>query len=166
MHSELYYAIVLIVYLYSKKGIRMKKWQQGRSMIEMLGVLAIVGILSVAGLAGYLTAMNRYRVNQILDYVNRCALVARTYGDEGRIEQKTIYCGELLSDPAPNGLDGMEFVLSSDDAESPTYTIMTPDITSKDIRLGLISRATTTLNGEVIEIWEFQEKKIEFTFYK
>ncbi len=58
----------------------MKKLQQGRSMIEMLGVLAIIGVLSIGGLAGYTMAMNRHRANQILDYVARCGVVAQTDG--------------------------------------------------------------------------------------
>lgn len=35
--------------------------QRGRSMIEMLGVLAIVGILSVGGIAGFNKAMAKYQ---------------------------------------------------------------------------------------------------------
>ena len=31
--------------------------EKGRSMIEMLGVLAIIGVLSVGGIAGYSKAM-------------------------------------------------------------------------------------------------------------
>ena len=31
----------------------MKNNQSGRSMVEMLGVLAIIGVLSAGGLAGY-----------------------------------------------------------------------------------------------------------------
>ena len=30
-----------------------KNEQSGRSMVEMLGVLAIIGVLSVGGIAGY-----------------------------------------------------------------------------------------------------------------
>ncbi len=41
--------------------------EQGRSMIEMLGVLAIVGVLSVAGIQGYSKAMAKYKANQIVD---------------------------------------------------------------------------------------------------
>lgn len=33
--------------------------QSGRSMIEMLGVLAIISVLSVGGLAGYNVAMGK-----------------------------------------------------------------------------------------------------------
>lgn len=37
--------------------------QAGRSMIEMLGVLAIIGILSVGGIAGYSKAMLMWHSN-------------------------------------------------------------------------------------------------------
>ena len=39
----------------------------GRSMIEMLGVLAIVGVLSVGGIAGYSKAMEKFKVNKTLE---------------------------------------------------------------------------------------------------
>ncbi len=41
----------------------------GRSMIEMLGVLAIIGVLSVGGIAGYSKAMTKFKVNKIIDEV-------------------------------------------------------------------------------------------------
>ena len=59
----------------------MKKLQKGRSMIEMLGVLAIIGVLSVGGLAGYTMAMNRHRANQALDYAQRAFVVVQTWGN-------------------------------------------------------------------------------------
>ena len=37
----------------------------GRSMIEMLGVLAIIGVLSVGGIAGYSKAMEQYKLNKM-----------------------------------------------------------------------------------------------------
>jgi Tfp pilus assembly protein PilE len=43
----------------------MKKINQfGRSMVEMLGVLAIVGILSVGAITGYSKAMMKYKLNK------------------------------------------------------------------------------------------------------
>ena len=39
----------------------------GRSMIEMLGVLAIIGVLSVGGIAGYSKAMEKYKINKAMD---------------------------------------------------------------------------------------------------
>ena len=41
--------------------------ENGRSMIEMLGVLAIIGVLSVGGIAGYSKAMMKYRVNKTIE---------------------------------------------------------------------------------------------------
>ena len=41
--------------------------EKGRSMIEMLGVLAIVGVLSVGGIAGYSKAMGKYKTNHLIE---------------------------------------------------------------------------------------------------
>ena len=41
----------------------------GRSMVEMLGVLAIIGVLSVGAIAGYSKAMEKYKINKMIgDY--------------------------------------------------------------------------------------------------
>ena len=37
--------------------LKKTKNQSGRSMVEMLGVLAIIGVLSIGGIAGYRAAM-------------------------------------------------------------------------------------------------------------
>ena len=42
----------------------------GRSMIEMLGVLAIIGVLSVGGIAGYSKAMEKYKINKTIEQFN------------------------------------------------------------------------------------------------
>ena len=39
----------------------------GRSMLEMLGVLAVTGVLSVGGIMGYRFAMDKYRANETLN---------------------------------------------------------------------------------------------------
>ncbi len=41
------------------------KNETGRSMVEMLGVLAIIGVLSVGGIAGYKSAMQSHMANEI-----------------------------------------------------------------------------------------------------
>ena len=43
-----------------------KNFEKGRSMIEMLGVLAIIGVLSVGGIAGYSKAMEKFKVNKAI----------------------------------------------------------------------------------------------------
>jgi type II secretory pathway pseudopilin PulG len=45
----------------------MRTNQNGRSMIEMLGVLAIIGVLTVGGIIGYTKAMAKYRANKVVD---------------------------------------------------------------------------------------------------
>lgn len=46
-----------------------KNLENGRSMIEMLGVLAIIGVLSVGGIAGYSKAMEKFKANKLIDEV-------------------------------------------------------------------------------------------------
>ncbi|MBE6446861.1 MAG: hypothetical protein E7021_05625 [Alphaproteobacteria bacterium] len=50
----------------NKTNKNYKRSQKGRSMVEMLGVLAIVGVLSVGGLYGYGVAMKKHKANQLL----------------------------------------------------------------------------------------------------
>ena len=52
------------------------KSQSGRSMVEMLGVLAIIGVLSVGGIAGYSHAMRRHRANGVADTISKFALIS------------------------------------------------------------------------------------------
>ena len=52
--------------------------QSGRSMIEMLGVLAIVGVLSAGGIAGYSMAMQNYKTNQLINKMQMIATRVRT----------------------------------------------------------------------------------------
>jgi len=47
--------------------------ENGRSMIEMLGVLAIIGVLSVGGIAGYSKAMQNYRINKTIEQITLIA---------------------------------------------------------------------------------------------
>ncbi len=49
------------------------KNENGRSMIEMLGVLAIIGVLSVGGIAGYSKAMQKYRINKTIEQITLIA---------------------------------------------------------------------------------------------
>lgn len=56
----------------------MRTNEQGRSMIEMLGVLAIVGVLSVGGIAGYSKAMNKFKTNKVIEQVNMISTNVRT----------------------------------------------------------------------------------------
>ncbi|MEE6207253.1 MAG: type 4 pilus major pilin [Alphaproteobacteria bacterium] len=56
----------------------MKTNESGRSMIEMLGVLAIIGVLSVGGIAGYSKAMMQYKINKTVDQISQVVGNVRT----------------------------------------------------------------------------------------
>ena len=62
--------------------------ESGRSMIEMLGVLAIIGVLSVGGIAGYSKAMNKFKTNKVADQVSMIVTNIRTL-----YAQQTTYAG-------------------------------------------------------------------------
>ncbi|MGN0914409.1 MAG: type 4 pilus major pilin [Alphaproteobacteria bacterium] len=55
-----------------------KNDQSGRSMVEMLGVLAIIGVLSVGGIAGYSKAMTKFKINKTMDQVSMLVANIRT----------------------------------------------------------------------------------------
>ena len=58
---------------YKKKGMT-RGDESGRSMVEMLGVLAIMGVLVIGGIAGYRYAMDKYNANEILNEVRKRAV--------------------------------------------------------------------------------------------
>ena len=90
--------------------------ESGRSMIEMLGVLAIIGVLSVGGIAGYSKAMNKFKTNKVADNVsmliaNIKTLYAQQNSYEGLEVDSAISMGvvpdELVSTPLDaNGANG------------------------------------------------------------
>ena len=52
--------------------------ESGRSMVEMLGVLAIIGVLSIGGIAGYTQAMKKYRANEAVNKITMAAVLCGT----------------------------------------------------------------------------------------
>ena len=105
----------------------LKTNENGRSMIEMLGVLAIIGVLSVGGIAGYSKAMNKFKTNKVADNVsmmvaNIKTLYAqqKTYEDLDNAEAVSmgVIPDELVSDRDAgtliNAFNGAVFVSQSD----------------------------------------------------
>ncbi len=59
--------------------------ESGRTLVETLGTLAIMGILSVVGLAAYNSAMDRHKANTLIQEAQRRAvIVAGQIGFQGR----------------------------------------------------------------------------------
>lgn len=48
----------------------LKKSEYGRSMVEILGVLAVIGVLSIGAFQGYRYAFNKYQTNEIINELN------------------------------------------------------------------------------------------------
>ena len=73
------------------------KNESGRSMVEMLGVLAIIGVLSVGGIAGYKMAMEKNKANEFLnawnfiklDFVSWADSLPQCEGDYGNYKHKS-----------------------------------------------------------------------------
>jgi len=59
--------------------LKTKKGQSGRSMVEMLGVLAIIGVLSVGAIAGYQKAMFKYKLNKQAQQLTQIISVMSEY---------------------------------------------------------------------------------------
>ena len=94
--------------------------ESGRSMVEMLGVLAIVGVLSIGGITGYSKAMAKYKINKTLDQLSMLITNIRTtFGNQ-------------------NSYAGLT-----------TATAITYEIAGKDLSLGQTSKLTNAYNGDV-----------------
>ena len=96
----------------------MQMFQKGRSMIEMLGVLAIIGVMSIGGIAGYRIAMNKYQANVILEDVNRFAFTI--------IERSPLPDGEIS--PADFIQTGQYTMTATNDTEGDYFYIDVHDV--------------------------------------
>ena len=76
-----------------------KNASTGRSMVEMLGVLAIIGVLSVGAIAGYSKAMMKYKLNKQTEQLNQVI---------GTIVR---YKSSLILNPNPADADLSDFQL-------------------------------------------------------
>ena len=96
----------------------MKKSESGRSMVEMLGVLAIIGVLSVGGIAGYSLGMRKHRANQIADTVSKYAVVAYNQCQQKRLNGEP-HSIEYISEFKDTGIGQLP---------AGVKQIMTPDV--------------------------------------
>ena len=94
----------------SGSGMTSARGESGRSMVEMLGTLAIIGVLSVGSIAGYRYAMDNYYTNEILAGASqRAVLVAAqiTAGREPSLKEfdKIETAGAVFSDDVANDIE-------------------------------------------------------------
>ena len=86
-----------------------KRSQRGRSMVEMLGVLAIVGVLSAGGVYGYGVAVNKHRANTLLNEASKRAIIAIAQKSQGR-EVSNIEFGDFANNDLGFGTFGTSAV--------------------------------------------------------
>ncbi|MBR4927091.1 MAG: hypothetical protein IKY98_02060 [Alphaproteobacteria bacterium] len=114
--------------------------QSGRSMVEMLGTLAIIGVLSIGGIMGYSYAVDKYHANQIMNDVNLRGidLIAQASrgGDFSLAEWPTKTSGDLdiglEVDEATNTTEGGIYVK---DVEKRICEIIADDLLPEEVEL-------------------------------
>ena len=89
----------------------MHSHESGRSMVEMLGVLAIVGVLSVGGIAGYSQAMSKFKITKAMDQVQTIITNIRTLYASQRtysaINATTAQAMGILTEESIDGSEGL-----------------------------------------------------------
>jgi len=76
--------------------MRNKLNETGRSMVEIIGVLVIMGLLSIGGMAGYDYAYSAYQASQIQDAVSKAKLIAKQGGRKSRFSSVKKFVEETL----------------------------------------------------------------------
>ena len=130
------------------------KNESGRSMVEMLGVLAIIGVLSIGGIAGYTMAMNRYRANEIIDTASKVAIVAMTANAGAGIKTgETIDLGDLdanMTIPCITGESGIQAENAGGGKGIVTITL-DPACTGVAEIIGTLAKSRLESNGCAVD---------------
>ena len=132
--------------------------QSGRSMIEMLGVLAIFGVLSVGGIAGFSKAMNKFKTNKVADNVamivtNIRTLYAQQKDYSGLENLSAVQMGvvpdELITaTPTQGGTDGLQNAfLGSVVIKATNVSGLDGEIVGKDATKGVNRGFLVAMNG-------------------
>lgn len=99
----------------------------GRSMVEMLGTLAIIGVLSIGGITGYNYAFEKYWANETMDELNHRSVVYAAH-----LENESLGAGETISNGEYGNKTALGYtvkaVVSEYDGE---FNIIIDDIPSK-----------------------------------
>ena len=105
--------------------------ESGRSMVEMLGVLAIIGVLSIGGIAGYTQAMKKYRVNEAVNAVTMAAVMCATNQHAGLsglnkdgIVTMSACDGDEIQFTLNSAVDSSAFMEALSGATATTYNAM------------------------------------------
>ena len=103
----------------------MKQFESGRSMVEMLGTLAIIGVLSIGGIAGYSYGMDKYRANQTINDVMLMGVDIIT-----QLSQQRTQAPVLSSDYGTKTTAGYDFTVVQNPDDNTQYGIQITGIPS------------------------------------
>ncbi len=85
------------------------KFQSGRSMIEIISVLAIIGMLSIGGIAGYSKAMEKMNTNKLIeDVAFTLRRINTLYSNQKSFENIDKYVYELNIVQGVHKTEGMQ----------------------------------------------------------
>ena len=121
----------------------MRKNENGRSMIEMLGVLAIIGVLSVGGIYGYTVAMRKYKANEIVQTASMLATLAQS-ANAGKGD--CVELGDSGLDNNPGGVT-VDMVAKAPDTNNVSEVVIkiTSDTVSSGATMGPLCEAITSI---------------------
>lgn len=100
------------------------KNEQGRSMIEMLGVLAIIGVLTAGGFSLVTKVSNTHKVNvaisELTDLARKARVIARDYSGSVGDMTSYLYARNAYPEDMEYDTTGTKFI-GGDDVEFKVY---------------------------------------------
>lgn len=147
---------------YTKEDESHRRQEKGRTMLEMMAVLIVVGILSLLGITAYTLAMKTYRVNESVNEIRTAAtaiksghfdLIKNSSCDEDGVCSGSEETGEATLNPSTY-ISGVEI---EEDGWKTTYgqhvsAQQTKENDSNEIKMTL--NLDETSNNEQIEVDE------------
>jgi len=139
----------MILYKLEKsKGYKMKQ-ESGRSMIEMIGVLAIMMALTATAIATYNYAMNMQKRSTVNENVSNIVTGVREllkgYDDFSNIDNSTIFAAMSMSNKNPYG---GTYEVSVNPADARQFIVRIDGLSKSDCD-ALITRAWTDSVGYI-----------------
>jgi type II secretory pathway pseudopilin PulG len=110
-----------------------KNNESGRSMIEMLGVLAIMGVITAAAVAAVGAAMRSAKRTSVQDEVAQITTGVRTllgdYDDFSKIDNSTIFAAIGVSSKNPYG---GKYELAPDSSDARQFVVSITQLAAND----------------------------------
>ena len=132
--------------------------QSGRSMVEILGVLAVIGVLSIGALMGFRYAMDKYKANEIVNEVQLRAVDVVRAAQQGPLPTTTPFeyyedC-EHAFDEWPTEISG-GFEMNICPVQDEEGTDLAAAIVVKDVPRGVCLRLTEMDPHEYMENFRY-----------